>query len=121
MLNWKKVRKEMNGVLTWVRIIKARLTARGFRVMQAFTDKIKTCSGTATKWAQRAINAHAAQTGYLLFSMDISVAFLKGLPFKQIAEETGDKLRVVQFGLPQNDTWLLRKLPGMEDYDNTVE
>ena len=121
VLKWKKVRKDINGTPTWVRIIKARLTARGFKDMQAYTDQVKTYSGTATKWAQRAINAHAAQTGYTLFSMDISAAFLKGLTFEEIAKETGDPLRKVQFDFPQKDAWLLRKLPGMEDYDNTVE
>ena len=35
-LKWKKVRKEVNGKSTWVRIIKARLTARGFNDAQAF-------------------------------------------------------------------------------------
>ena len=36
VLKWKKVRKEVNGKLAWVRIVKARLTARGFKDMQAF-------------------------------------------------------------------------------------
>ena len=36
VLKWKKVRKEVNGKSTWVRTIKARLTARGFKDTQAF-------------------------------------------------------------------------------------
>ena len=40
VLKWKKVRKEANGKNTWVRIIKARLTARGFKDTQAFHEKI---------------------------------------------------------------------------------
>ena len=86
VLKWKKVRREVNGVQSWVRIVKARLTARGFKDMQAFTENVKTYSGTATKWAQRAVNAHAAQMGYTLFSMDISAAFLKGMTFKEIKD-----------------------------------
>ena len=81
VLKWKKVRKDMNGVRTWMRIIKARLTARGFKDTQACVDRINTYSGTATKWAQRAINAHAAQTGYILLSMGISASFLTGLSY----------------------------------------
>ena len=81
VLKWKKVRKDVNGTMTWIRIIKARLTARGFKDMQAFSDQVKTYSGTATKWAQRAVNGHAAQSGFTLFSMDISAALLKGLTF----------------------------------------
>eukprot|EP00975_Prorocentrum_lima_P045193 9466014-Prorocentrum_lima.AAC.1 len=61
--------------------------------MQAYTENIKTFSGTATKWAQRVVNAYAAQTGYTLFSVDISAAFLKDMTFKEIAKETGDTLR----------------------------
>eukprot|EP00975_Prorocentrum_lima_P030600 6419426-Prorocentrum_lima.AAC.1 len=68
--------------------------------MQAFEEHIETYSGTATKWAQRAVNAFAAQTGYTLSSMDISAAFLKGMTFKEIAKETGDTLRSVQFDFP---------------------
>eukprot|EP00975_Prorocentrum_lima_P000732 146908-Prorocentrum_lima.AAC.1 len=61
--------------------------------MQAYADNIKTFSDTATKWAQRAVTAYAAQTGYTLFGMDISAAFLKGMTFKEIAKEIGDTLR----------------------------
>eukprot|EP00975_Prorocentrum_lima_P019830 4170967-Prorocentrum_lima.AAC.1 len=60
---------------------------------QAYTENIKTFSGRATKWAQRAVNAYGAQTNYTLFSMDSSAAFLKGMTFKEIAKETGDTLR----------------------------
>ena len=90
VLKWKKVRKEVNGKLAWVRIVKARLTARGFKDMQAFAEHIKTYSEAATKWAQRAINGHAAQMGHTLFSIGISAAFLKGMAFKEIAQLTGD-------------------------------
>ena len=76
VLKWKKVRKEVNGVSTWIKIIKARLTARGFKDIQAFNDNVTTYSGTASKWSQRMINQHAAQFEHQLFSMDISAAFL---------------------------------------------
>eukprot|EP00975_Prorocentrum_lima_P036810 7745769-Prorocentrum_lima.AAC.1 len=59
--------------------------------MQAYADNIKTFSGTATKWAQRAVNAYAAQTSYTL--MDISAAFLKSMTFKEVAKETGDTVQ----------------------------
>eukprot|EP00975_Prorocentrum_lima_P018435 3882830-Prorocentrum_lima.AAC.1 len=50
--------------------------------------------------------------------MDISAAFLKGMTFK---EETGDTLLSVQFDFPPGDVWISRTLPGMEDYDGSVE
>eukprot|EP00975_Prorocentrum_lima_P013336 2831850-Prorocentrum_lima.AAC.1 len=53
--------------------------------------------------------------------MDISAAFLEGMTFKEIAKETGDTLRSVQFDFPPGDVWILRKLPGMEDYDGSLE
>eukprot|EP00975_Prorocentrum_lima_P016601 3520426-Prorocentrum_lima.AAC.1 len=53
--------------------------------------------------------------------MDISAAFLKGMTFQEIASETGDNLLSVQFDFPAADIWILRKLPGMEDYGNSVE
>ena len=90
VLKWKKVRKEVNGKSTWVRIIKARLTARGFKGTQAFEDNLKTYSGTASKWSQRAVDAHASQMQYTLLSMDISAAFLKGMAYQEIARVTGE-------------------------------
>ena len=111
VLKWKKVRKEINGVSTWVRIIKARLTARGFKDIQAFSEGVTTYSGTASKWAQRMINQHAAQFEYEIFSMDISAAFLKGMTYEKIAKLTGEPLRSVQFDFPRQDAWLLCQLP----------
>eukprot|EP00975_Prorocentrum_lima_P049793 10419512-Prorocentrum_lima.AAC.1 len=43
------------------------------------------------------------------------------MTFKEIASETGDTLRSVQFHFPPADVWILRKRPGMEDYDNSLE
>eukprot|EP00975_Prorocentrum_lima_P065278 12902538-Prorocentrum_lima.AAC.1 len=60
VLKWKKSKKEVQGqqswVQSWVRIVKARPAARGFKDMQAYTENIKTYSRTATKWAQRVVN-----------------------------------------------------------------
>eukprot|EP00975_Prorocentrum_lima_P035271 7410551-Prorocentrum_lima.AAC.1 len=53
--------------------------------------------------------------------MDIAAAFLKGVICQEIASDTGDNLRLVQFDFTSADVWVLRKLPGMEDYDNSVE
>eukprot|EP00975_Prorocentrum_lima_P061884 12882463-Prorocentrum_lima.AAC.1 len=52
--------------------------------------------------------------------MDVSAAFLKGMTVKEIAKEAGD-MRSVQFDFPPGDVWSLRKLPGVEDYDSSVE
>eukprot|EP00975_Prorocentrum_lima_P059738 12527332-Prorocentrum_lima.AAC.1 len=48
-----------------------------------------------------------------------SQLLLKGMTFQEIASETGDNLLSVQFDFPPADVWILRNLPGMEDYDNS--
>ena len=103
------------------KIVKARLTARGFKDLQAYQENISTFSGTSTKAAQRLVCGHAAQHGYELFSMDISAAFLKGMTFEQIAKVTGKPIRSVQFKVPANTVHLLKRLPGMADFDPTRE
>eukprot|EP00975_Prorocentrum_lima_P040958 8602373-Prorocentrum_lima.AAC.1 len=55
---------KVQGQQSWVRIGKARLTAGGFKDVQAYTKNLKTYSGTARKWQQRAVNAFAAQNNY---------------------------------------------------------
>ena len=118
VLKWKRV-KQADGSVQ--KIVKARLTARGFKDLQAYQENIATFSGTATKAGQRAVCGFAAQHEYTLFSLDISAAFLKGLTFKEIAKLTGEPLRSVQFQMPANCIHLLRKLPGMEDFDPGTE
>eukprot|EP00975_Prorocentrum_lima_P011049 2347100-Prorocentrum_lima.AAC.1 len=53
--------------------------------------------------------------------MDMSAAFLKGMTFKEIKMESGDTLQSVQFDFPPGDVKILRKLPGIKDYDGSVE
>ena len=102
-------------------MIKARLTARGFKGVQAFSDDHQTYSGTASKWGQREINIMAANTGYRLFPMDISAAFLTRMTFKGIAALTEEPLRTVQFEVPPKDTWLVQQLPDMSGIDHQPE
>ena len=85
------------------------------------SEEHQTYSGTASKWGQREINIMAANTGYKLFSMDISAAFLKGVTFEEIAALTGEPLRSVQFEVPPRDAWLVQQLPGMSDFDHQSE
>eukprot|EP00975_Prorocentrum_lima_P013266 2817554-Prorocentrum_lima.AAC.1 len=40
--------------------------------------------------------------------MDISAALLKGTTLKEVASETGDTLRSVQFDFPPADVWIPR-------------
>jgi len=110
-----------DGKPTSRKVIKARLTARGFKDLQAYQENISTYSGTSTKAAQRLVNGHAAQNEYPIFSMDISAAFLKGMTFEEIARETGQPLRSVQFKMPADSIPLLKQLEGMHDFNPIVE
>jgi len=122
VMKWKMVKgTDGSGKEAWRRIVKARLTARGFRDLQAYQENVETFSGTATKSAQRMVCNVTAQHGFTLFSMDISAAFLKGLTFKEIAELTGKPLRAVQFHVPKDSVHLLRQLPGLHDFDPVTE
>eukprot|EP00975_Prorocentrum_lima_P064197 12896134-Prorocentrum_lima.AAC.1 len=90
--------------------------------MQAYTEDVKAYSSIAAKWAQRVVNAFAAQNNCVLFSMGISVALLKKITFEDIAKEIGISLRSVQFDFPPaEDVWVRRKRPGMADYGNVNE
>ena len=122
VIKWKMVKGvDASGNTVTRKTIKARLTARGFKDLQAYQENIETFSGTATKSAQRIVNGVTAQHGFVLFSMDISAAFLKGLTFKEIAELTGKPLRRVQFQMPADCIHLLRRLPGLADFNPLVE
>ena len=86
-----QLRKEISNVIDarWVirwkvspggkRAIKARLTVRGFKDLQA--NDVTTFAGTTSRWGQRLICSIAAQHHWQLFSADVGAAFLKGLTF----------------------------------------
>ena len=57
----------------------------------------------------------------MLFSFDVSLAFAKGLTFEELAELTGEPLRVVQFEVSRSDAEILKKIPGYETFDPTKE
>lgn len=112
VLKWKMIDGE--------RRIKARLTVRGYRDMQA--PELDTYSATTTRWGQRMVSAIAAINGWSLFSADISQAFLRGLTFEQLLElDPKAKPRQVQFTVPPGSAGLLRELPGLENFNELTE
>ena len=90
VLKWKRIGKE--------RKVRARMTVRGYKDAQA--SMLNTFAATASRWGQRLTCSVAVQLGWKLFSMDISQAFLRGLPFTQLAAECGEVLREVCFEVP---------------------
>eukprot|EP00959_Pyramimonas_sp_CCMP1952_P298956 6253247-Pyramimonas_sp.AAC.1 len=56
-----------------------------------------------------------------LWSTDMPMAFLRGRTFKQIAGETGTKLRSIQCELPAGANMLLRQIEGFHDFSEITE
>jgi len=103
----------------WTRIIRMRLVLRGFMDIEAFS--IDTFSGTARRSSQRLLASEAAcHPHWILASLDIDKAFLKGFTYKELADATGEKERCVCFRLPPGSATILRQFPGFEDFDESI-
>ena len=112
---WKFVKNEKGEM---ERTIRLRLVLRGFMDLEAFD--VETFSGTARRSSQRLLaSAAACKKEWIIASMDINMAFLKGLTYSELAEATGEKERMVCFTLPPGSATVLRSLPGFEHYDET--
>ena len=95
-----------------------RLVLRGFMDHEAFS--LDTYSGTAKRQSQRLLASEAAcHPDFILASLDIDKAFLKGFTYKELADATGEKERDVFFTLPPGSATVLRQFPGFQDYDES--
>ena len=113
---WKWVKDPK--LSTWQKIIRMRLVLRGLMDLEAFS--LDTFSGTAKRTSQRILASEAAcHENWIIASLDIDTAFLKGFTYKELAEATGEKERTVCFQLPPGSAAVLRQFPGFEDYDET--
>ena len=79
------------------RIIKARLTIRGFEDLQ---HDLSTFSSTASRWGQRIICSVAVQRSWPVFTADVATAFLQGLTFTELAKLSGTETRSIAFVPP---------------------
>ena len=103
----------------WVRIIRARLTVRGFKDSgKADVDRY---AGTSSRSSQKVVVSEAVARGWDILSADISKAFLQGVTYKELAELIGTQPREINFYLPVADIPLLRSLPGFEGFDPRKE
>ena len=113
---WKWVKDDKGQ---WKKIVRMRLCLRGFMDIEAFS--LDTFSGTAKRASQRILASEAAcHDDWIIASLDIDKAFLQGFTYKELAEATGEKERMVCFKLPPGSATQLRKFPGFEDYDETI-
>ena len=87
--------------------------------LEAFS--VDTFSGTARRQSQRLLASEAAcHPDWIIASLVIDKAFLKGFTYKELAEATGKKERIVCFRLPPGSASLLRKFPGFEGYGESI-
>ena len=90
---WKWV-KQTDG--SWKKIIRMRLALRGFMDSEAYS--LEVFAGTAKRTSQRILASEAAtHKEWILASLDVDKAFLKGFTHKELAEATGEKPRGVYF------------------------
>ena len=69
--------------------------------MDSETFSMDTFSGTARAQSQRILASEVAcRDDWIIASLDIDKAFLKGFTYKELAEATGQKERTVCFKLP---------------------
>ena len=56
-----------------------------------------------------------------MWTVDVRKAFLKGISYSELAAATGEPLRVVNFDLDPESVEVLRRFPGLEDFDPMTE
>ena len=92
------------------RIIRARLTIRGFKDRDA-QDLIR-YAGTSQRYSQRMLVSEAANRGWNIVTTDIPKAFLQGVTYEELAKLTGEPLRDVNFYLPPSSVAILEQIDG---------
>ena len=108
-----------NSAATAKRIIRSRLTVRGFK--DADKGYIDSYAGTSSRGSQKLLVSEAAARGWDICASDISKAFLQGVTYEELAELTGDPIREVNFYLPQYNMSQLRQVEGFENFDPQKE
>ena len=96
---WVDTWKLKGGLL----IAKSRLCLKGF-AEPISTDEAK-ASPTANRVSHRMVKQQAVQNKWLIASLDVAVAFLKGYTFSEL-EEQGSKRKPVSF-IPAEEVWQL--------------
>ena len=56
-----------------------------------------------------------------LCALDVKKAFLQGVSYEELAAETGEVQREVNFELPASTAAVLQQVPGYEDFDHRLE
>ena len=115
---WKKVPCKSDPSKN-SRVIRMRLTLRGFKDMDALD--LETYAGTSTRTSQRIVTSEAACRGWDLTAIDVKKAFLKGISYEELSQLSGAPRREVNFDLPPEAVTILRRCKGFEDFDPRTE
>ena len=88
-----------------------RLCLKGFQDVEAFD--VETFAGTANRRSQRILASEAAcHPEWIIASLDVDKAFLKGSTCDELSKATGEPRRNVYFTLPPGSAQVLRTIPG---------
>ena len=101
------------------RCIRARLCLRGFK--ESGADYQSNYSATASRFSQRLLVSECVLREWSLASSDVPKAFLQGVSYQELAENTGQPLRDVSFELRGEALACLRLLPGFQDFNSRRE
>lgn len=102
-----------------VRVVRMRMTLRGFKDWDA--ELLETYSGTAQRISQRLLPSEAACRGWPMITIDVRKAFLKGITYEELAQQTGEPKRDVNFEVTADVAAVLRTIPGYENFDHRSE
>mgnify|MGYP003334422988 CR=1 FL=1 len=102
-----------------VRIIRMRMTLRGFKDMEA--EGLVTFAGTSSRNSQRVVASEAAIRGWPLTTLDVKHACLKGISYDELARVTGESRREVNFELDAESVAVLSTCKGYEDFNPVTE
>ena len=92
------------------RAIRLRLVLRGFMEVEAFD--VEAFSGAAHRANQKLLGSAAVRKKkWILASLDIDKACLKGLAYKELAAATGEQERLPCFAPPPASAAVVRQLP----------
>ena len=114
---WKYI-KDPKNLATQMRIIRMRMTQRGFK--DADAEHLLTYAGTSSRMSQRIVVSEAVIQNWTLTAVDLKKAFLKGITYAEISELTGDPVREVNFELSKDAAAVLKTTPGFEHYDPRI-
>ena len=126
VLKWKYDREPLSAqeiregkVATVKKIIRARLTIRGFKDLDK--SVVDTYAGTSQRYSQRMLVSECVKRKWQLVAADISKAFLQGVTYEELHKATGEPLREVNFYLPPASIPILKQVPGYESFDARTE